>query len=158
MTILARLDRRTELQATPAVVIGETCAEKSEPLDGKLRPEPSIRELAFGMCCAFRAHPHLNNVLTHISRANWPSLEHSLRRILDPATTGEGLSPLEQNLLDLMCADRGITGRILKPYFRAVLYNLLEPGRADRIIGHIQSLFRELELNAEKRTSTVQSG
>ena len=146
MTILARLDRQTELQATPAVVLGDSCAAKSKALNGKLRPAPSIHDLAFGTCCALRAHPHLNNVLTHISRANWPSLEQSLGRILDPATPSEGLSPLEQNILDLMCADRGVTGRILKPYFRAVLYNFLEPGRAEPIIGHIQSLFRELEL------------
>jgi hypothetical protein len=143
MTTLARLDRQTELQAMPTAVLG-----KSKALDGKLRPAPSIHELAFRTCCAFRAHPHLNNVLTHISRANWPSLEQSLRRILDPATTSEGLSPLEQNILDLMCADRGITGRILKPYFLAVLYNLIEPGPAELIIGHIQARFREIELNA----------
>jgi hypothetical protein len=143
MTTFARLDRQTELQPTPAVVLGDSCAAKSKPLEDKLRPEPSIHELAFGTCCAFRAHPHLNNVLTHISHANWPSLEQSLRRILDPATTSDGLSRFDQNILDLMCADRGITGRIHKPYFRAVLYNFLEPGRADRIIGHIQVLFRE---------------
>jgi hypothetical protein len=153
---LARLDRQTELQATPAMVLGDSCAERSEPLEGKLRP--AIHELAFGTCCAFRAHPHLNNVLTHISHANWPSLERSLGRILDPATTSGALSSLEQNILDLMCADRGITGRILKPYFRAVLYNLLERGRADRIIGHIQALFRELELNAGERTPTGLNG
>lgn len=59
-----------------------------------------------------------------------------------------------------MCADRGITGRILKPYFQAVLHNLLEPGHAQRIIGRIQALFRQLEWNVEERapTEVPQSG
>lgn len=84
MTVLARLDRQTEWQATPSVLLG---GEKCASWDSKLRPEPSI---PFRTCSAFRAHPHLNNILTHISQANWPRLEKSLGRILDMATTGRG--------------------------------------------------------------------
>lgn len=38
---------------------------------------------------------------------------------LEPTITSDGLSPLEQNIIELMCAERGITGKILKPYFHA---------------------------------------
>ena len=76
---------------------------------------------------------------------DWAGLERSLGIILDLATTPDNLSSLEQNIVDLMCADRGITGRILKPYFHAVLHKLLDSHRAERLIRHVQALFRELE-------------
>jgi hypothetical protein len=116
-----------------------------KPFGGNARQELPTGELAFRIFAAFRAHPHINNVLTHISRADWTGLERSLGIILDLATTPDNLSSLEQNIIDLMCADRGITGRILKPYFHAVLHKLLDSQRAERLIRHIQALFRELE-------------
>ena len=116
------------------------------------RPELSIAELAFRVLVAFRVHPHLSNVLTHISGANWAKVERSLNSILDLATTSGSLSPLEQNIIDLMCADRGITGRIMKPYFHAVLRRVLEPDRAERLIRHINALFLELEWKAQQPT------
>ena len=84
-------------------------------------PEASTAELAFRIFAAFRAHPHINNVLTHISRAKWAEVEKSLNRILDLATTSDGLSPLEENIIELMVGERGITGKILKPYFHGRL-------------------------------------
>lgn len=108
-------------------------------------PELSTAELAFRIFSAFRAHPHINNVLTHISRARWIEVEKSLNRILDSATTGDGLSPLEENIIDLMVGERGVTGRILKPYFHAALHRILDPGRAERLIRHVNALYLELE-------------
>ena len=115
--------------------------------------KPKAR-LAFRIFAAFRAHPHINNVLTHISRAKLVEVEQSLNRILDPATTSDSLSPLEQNIVDLMCAKRGITGKILKPYFQAALHRLLEPHHAERLIRHIDALFIELEMEGTT-TGTV---
>ena len=116
------------------------------------RPELSIGELAFRVLVTFRVHPHLSNVLTHISGANWAKVERSLNSIFDLATTSGSLSPLEQNIVDLMCADRGITGRIMKPYFQAVLRRVLEPDHAERLIRHITALFLELEWKAQQPT------
>ena len=113
-------------------------------------PELSIGELAFRVRVAFRVHPHLSNVLTHISGANWAKVEQSLNSIFDVTTTSGSLSSLEQNIVDLMCADRGITGRIMKPYFHAVLRRVLEPDRAERLIRHIDTLFLELEWKAQQ--------
>ena len=53
-------------------------------------------------------------------------------------------------MIDLMCADRGITGRIMKPYFQAVLRRVLEPDHAERLIRHITALFLELEWKAQQ--------
>lgn len=113
------------------------------------RPKLSTEELAFRTFAAFRAHPHVNNVLTHISRANWAKVEQSLATILDLGTTSGSLSSLEENIIDLMCADRGVTGKILRPYFHAVLHRLLEPHQAQRIIRHIEILYLQLEWRAQ---------
>ena len=33
---------------------------------------PTLDDLAFSLVAALHRHPHLSNVLTHISRASWP--------------------------------------------------------------------------------------
>ncbi|WP_271599428.1 hypothetical protein [Bradyrhizobium sp. CCBAU 45384] len=115
----------------------------------KLRPKLPTAELAFRIYASFRAHPHICNVLTHISRAKWSEVERSISSILDPATTSDELSPLGRNIVDLIVAERGITGKILKPHFHAVLHRLLDPPQSERLIRHIEALFRDLELMAQ---------
>jgi hypothetical protein len=110
----------------------------------KIQVQSFTAELAFRVFAAFRAHPHISNVLTHISRSNWPQVEHALNVILDPAASEE-LSTLAQNIVDLMCAERGVTGRILKPYFHAVLERIVEPHDAERLIRHVEALFADIE-------------
>ncbi len=116
--------------------------------------ELSTAELAFRIVAAFRAHPHISNVLTHISRSNWGGVERSLSRILDLATLSDDLSLLEQNIIDLMCAERGITGKILKPYFHAILQKLVLDDRAEGLLRHIQTLFAEVERRVLNSTTT----
>lgn len=112
MTILARLDRQSELQAIPAVVLEKKQAARRQATPGAFDPRTGIRDVLRLSC----APPSEQRPDAHLAR-ELASLEQSLRRILDPATTSERLSPLEENILDLMCADRGITGRILKLTF-----------------------------------------
>jgi hypothetical protein len=87
-------------------------------------------------------------VLTHISGASWSRVEEVLRVILDPRTGSRDLSPLARNMVDLMCADRGVTGRILKPYYRDLLTNVLGPRVAARLIANVTCLFLEYEVAA----------
>jgi hypothetical protein len=72
-------------------------------------------------------------------------VEHALNRILDSSMTSDGLSPLEENIIELMAGKRGITGKILKPYLQAALQSILEPSLAERLIRHINALYLELE-------------
>lgn len=111
------------------------------------RPVIAVDDLVFA--AAFRGHPHINNVLTHISGANWNAIETALRAILDPRTGTKDLSPLARNIIDLMCADRGITGRIVKPFYRELLKSLLGSTVSSRFITHITSLFLENEIAAQ---------
>ncbi|HEX3162088.1 MAG TPA: hypothetical protein VHQ92_05885 [Pseudolabrys sp.] len=146
MTVPVRLENRAEAQLVRGAI-------HEYPLPAERRsethPKLSTAELAFRIFAAFRAHPHINNVLTHIARANWAQAERSLNRILDLATPSDGLSLLEHNIIDLMCAERGITGKILKPYFHAALHRLLNPHHAELLIRHIDVLFLELEWKAQ---------
>ena len=116
----------------------------------------STAELAFRIFAVFRGHPHISNVLTHISRANWAQVERELNMILNPTTTG-GLSSLARNIVDLMCAERGVTGKILKPYFHAALQRLLGPDEAEQLIRHVEALFLELEWKADHPASAIAS-
>lgn len=101
--------------------------------------------LAQAVVIAFRRHPHLNNVLTHICGADWRRLDAALRALLDPAARPRALSPLALNLLDLMCAERGVTGRILRPYFHELLGLLLEPAAAVATVARLDALFRQAQ-------------
>lgn len=113
-------------------------------------PEPALDDLATRVAAAFRRHPHINNVLTHISGANWSRVAQALKSILNPRAESRELSPLACNLLDLMCADRGVTGRILKPYYRDQLSAMVGPDGADRCIAHITRLFTAREAAARE--------
>jgi hypothetical protein len=63
-----------------------------------------------------------------------------LRIILDPATQRRDLTPLARNMLDLMVAERGDTGRIFKPYFRALLVAAVGPNEAETLLSRIHRL------------------
>ena len=65
--------------------------------------------------------------------------------IVDPDTSGCDLSPLARNIIDLICADRGVTGRIVKPYYRQLLVGALGETIARRLITHVTYLFIESE-------------
>ena len=140
MTIAVRPESQANVQPVRAARLRDYLPPGTR--DGM---DPSTAELAFRIFAAFRAHPHINNRLTHISRVRRGELEQSLNRILDVSTTSDRLSPLDENIIDLMVGERGVTGRILKPYFQAALRRLLEPSRAERLLRHISALYLELE-------------
>lgn len=97
----------------------------------------AVGELAFRMVVAFRIHPHSNNVLTHTTGREWSEVERSLRMLLDPSRTGAARSSIEANPLDLMCVERGITGRIMKPYADEALFKIAGRRLARRLIQNL---------------------
>lgn len=108
----------------------------------------TVPELTFFIVAAFRRHPHFNNVLTHISGGSWNRIEQALQVIVDPDASGCDLSPLARNIIDLICANGGVTGRIVKPYYRALLVGALGEAVARRLIAHVTCLFIESEAAA----------
>ena len=109
-------------------------------------------ELAFAVVASLRSHPHLSNVLTHISRGNWGQIEQAFVAILNPDTHATRLSALARNIVDLMCGDRGVTGRIFKPYYQELLSAILGKAVARRLIVNITSLFIEMEREIAQAT------
>ena len=129
------------------------------PEHGRKPPEPvtgishdhreiAVGDLAFLVVAALRRQPHISNVLTHISGANWQRVEQALCAILDPLAASGDLCPLARNIVDLICADRGVTGRIMKPYFRDLLAKILSPHLAALLTDHVTLLFLEFEVRS----------
>lgn len=116
-----------------------------QPAEGRDYARVDLDDLVFRVAAAFRGHPHINNVLTHISGANWSAVDKALYSIFDPCARSHGLAPLARNIVDLMCADRGVTGRILKPFYRERLVAILGKREASRLIAHVTCLFLECE-------------
>lgn len=103
-------------------------------------PQLDRDEFVDSLVAAFRGHPHINNVLTHICGSQWSRISQALRAIVDPSATWSDLSALAQNLVELLWAELGVTGRILKPFLQElIVWNL--PGRAaDQLLCHIAGL------------------
>lgn len=120
---------------------------QSKP-DIQTHADVDLDNLVFRVVAAFRRHPHVNNVLTHIARADWRAVEQAVRAILDPCSLARDLSPLACNIVDLMCADRGVTGRILKPYYQELLGIMLGKRVAERFIAHVGCLYLDCEAAA----------
>lgn len=78
---------------------------------------PEQNPLADIIYASLRRHPHLGNVLTHIAAQKWQRVEEALGQLLDPSAEPERLSPVARNLLELICDNRGTTGRIMQPFF-----------------------------------------
>lgn len=109
----------------------------------------SLELLAATVVASFRSHSHINNVMTHISGARWDHIECALLRIFDPAAAPVGMSRLESNIVELVCAEGGVTGRILKPYFQSVLKRLLPVPSVAALQAHISSLHEAAQSPAD---------
>lgn len=103
-------------------------------------PEVSRNELVQIVAVAFRRHPHVGNVLTHVSGARWDRVAAALDVIFDPSTKRGELSPIAMNLVELISAEGGPTGRILKPFISDLLERLLPSGAATRLLAHVEGL------------------
>lgn len=115
------------------------------PIGGRLQLDASgiglssdLDELAERVAVSFRHHPHLNNVMTHVSGGRWERITDALRRLFDPETEAASLNRLERNVLDLICAERGPTGRILKRQLVEVVRRSAEPSL---LLPHLCRLF-----------------
>lgn len=119
--------------------------------DSGLAADRGHDELVKTVVASFRRHGHICNVLTHISGVRWDRVEKALRAILHPQTRCRDLDPLAENIVDLLCADGGVTGRIMKPHFESLLAALLPAEVAARICTQVVCLFDELECQRRER-------
>ncbi|MBC6718730.1 hypothetical protein H9Q09_21340 [Aurantimonas sp. DM33-3] len=115
--------------------------------DGKKHPIDAA-DLAVTMVANFRAHPHICNVMTHISGGNWTKIKETMAAILDVSSADATLSKLAENIVELICADGGTTGRILKPFFDQMLAAYLPAAAGREVRTHVTALFRRTSLSA----------
>lgn len=80
---------------------------------------------------AFKQHPHINNVMTHIAGSRWDRVEAALTTIFASSAETATMTPLADNLLDLLWAEDGTTGRIVKPFYLAICRASLTPPLAE---------------------------
>jgi hypothetical protein len=97
-------------------------------------------ELAFGLVARLRADGHLSNVLTHLSAGKWSAVEEAIVAILRPRAATGRLSGLARNILELLCDDRGVTGRLMRPFFFAQIAQLAGKTQAVRLEHRIRRL------------------
>lgn len=138
-----------ELGTKGAIVSGQAAVlvdgfqeAKRLPEDGRVAEMP-VSALAAIVVARFRAHGHICNVMTHISGARWDRIEEAIGVILDPRARKRQMTPLAENIVDLLCAERGVTGRIVKPYFEGLLARVLPCDVADRLCAHVACLGSE---------------
>lgn len=98
------------------------------------------------LVAAFRNHGHVGNVFTHISGARWDRIGEALSEILNPNADHRKLNPLARNILDLLCANRGVTGRLAKPFFEEMVFRLLPGELAMAQCRHVNDLFDEISV------------
>lgn len=134
------------------------------------RLEFALGDLVETLVAVLRRHPHIGNVINHICGGRWGEINHALRTILDPHSTYDEMSPLAEDILELLWAERGTTGRILKPYFRSLLDKLLPANMALRLCARVSSLSLEMESRryaprgpraddeADQRTTAIAGG
>lgn len=101
-------------------------------------------DLAQTMVANFRSHPHICNVLTHISGGSWTKIEKALAEILDRERTEARLSKLAENIVELFWAERGVSGRIIKPFVARLLAVYVPATTASEVSAHVEFLFRTL--------------
>ncbi|WIJ26981.1 hypothetical protein [Devosia sp. RR2S18] len=95
---------------------------------GSLDPQTTADLLIIGL----RDHPHFNNVLTHVLHADRPLAQKSMERLLRLEDEAP-LTSLEANLVSLLCGERGVTGKMMRPWVAAQLRRLLSEQDASRI-------------------------
>jgi hypothetical protein len=144
-------DKRAVASADAATVIaGHMSRAPVSAVD--YAPEFDLDDLVEWLVAAFRGHPHVCNVMTHISGARWERIAQALRAILCPAAIRDDLSPLAQNIVELMWAERGVAGRILKPYLHEQFARILPGPVADHLLLHIAGLCGALQAGATHRS------
>lgn len=111
----------------------------------------SIDELSFTLVALLRAEGHLCNVLTHISSGDWRAVERAIVIILSPRTSPKKLSSVAQNIVELVCDNRGVTGRIMRPFFFNAIERIAGKTYEKRLKKKIFRLRHRMSLDVQVR-------
>lgn len=122
-------------------------ASASRRLTGK-----PLADLAFTLTALLRADGHSSNVLTHIASGNWDAIEQAVRAILEPRTSPKKLSSIARNILELLCDDRGVTGRLMRPLFFESIKRIAGKAEMKRLEAKIRRLRHRISADPPARS------
>ena len=111
----------------------------------------ALAGLAFKLVALLRADGHLCNVLTHISSGDWRAVEQAILTILEPRAPPEKLSKLARNMLELLCDDLGITGRMMRPFVFQAIGRIAGKVEMKRLEAGIRRLRQRVSVNPSAR-------
>jgi hypothetical protein len=124
----------------------------------------AVDDLSFALVALLRAEGHLCNVLTHISSGDWRAVEQAIVAILTPRTSSKKLSHVARNFLEFSYDNRGVTGRIMGPFFFDAIVRIAgkrNGKRLEKTIRHMRrcvSLDGQVHLLARRRRVRQSSG
>lgn len=111
----------------------------------------ALDDLSFTLVALLRAEGHLCNVLTHISSGDWRAVEQAIVAILTPRASSKKLSTVARNILELACDNRGVTGRIMGPFFFNAIVRVAGKPEGKRLEKKIRRLRRRMVLDSQMR-------
>lgn len=108
-----------------------------------------IDDLSFALVALLRADGHLCNVLTHIASGDWRAVEQAIVVILSPRASSKKLSNVARNILELACDNRGITGRIMGPFFFNAIVRIAGRPAGKRLEKKVRHMRRRMSLDGQ---------
>jgi hypothetical protein len=114
-----------------------------------LESQAAVDDLSFALVALLRGNGHLCNVLTHIASGDWRAVEQAIVAILSARTSSKKLSNVARNILELACDNRGITGRIMGPFFFDAVVRIVGKPAGKRLEKKIRHLRRRISLEGQ---------
>lgn len=111
----------------------------------------AIEDLVFTLVALLRADGHLCNVLTHISSGDWRAVEQAITSILSSRTSSKKLPNVARNMLELICDNRGVTGRIMRPFFFEAIARIAGKSEMTRLEKKVRRLRHRISSDAQIR-------
>lgn len=109
----------------------------------------AVDDLSFTLVALLRAEGHLCNVLTHVSSGDWRAVEQAIVAILSPRASSKKLCNVARNILELACDNRGVTGRIMGPFFFNAIVRIAGKADGKRLQKKIIRLRRRMSLDGQ---------
>ena len=106
----------------------------------------AVDDLSFALVALLRADGH---VLTHIVSGDWRVVEQAIIAMLSPRASSKKLSNMASDILELACDNRGITGRIMGPFFFNAIARIAGRPAGKRLEKRIRHLRRRMFLDGQ---------
>ena len=109
----------------------------------------AVDDLSFALVALLRADGHLCNALTRIVSGDWRAVEQTIVAMLSPRVSSKKLSNMASDILELACANRGKTGRIMGPFFFNAIVRIAGRPAGRRLEKKIRHLRRRMSLESQ---------